>query len=133
MFFSRKKAPLTGGPAGHTAPRLKIYSAQSGYVYHYYYEGHRPCRAPGGGATEFVFRISADRKAWRPVSIVLPVAAVRAWETGHERNLSATECYAFAKMALFQAFDERPAPTGLPPEVRVRAGDLEGFSETLGL
>ena len=38
-FFSKKPLPLTGAPA---VRRLKSYSAQSGYVYQYFYEGQRP-------------------------------------------------------------------------------------------
>jgi len=38
-----------------------------------------------------------------------------------------------AKIALFQAFDERPDPAQLRDEVRVRNADVEGIIETLGL
>ena len=37
-FFTKKPLPLTGAPA---VRRLKSYSAQSGYVYQYFYEGQR--------------------------------------------------------------------------------------------
>ena len=49
------------------------------------------------------------------------------------RELSLTERYAVAKIALFQAFDERPDPAQLRDEVRVRNADVEGIIETLGL
>ena len=35
----KKDAPLTGAPA---VRRQKTYSAESGYVYQYFYEGQRP-------------------------------------------------------------------------------------------
>ena len=106
-FFSRKEAPLTGAPP---VRRLKTYSAQSGYVYQYYYEGQRPFRSAGETGTEFVFTISADRKTWRPGKVFVGDPAIAAWESAHGRELSATERYAIGKMALFQAFDERATP-----------------------
>ena len=67
-FFSKKDhAPLSGAPA---IRRMKTYSAQSGYVYQYFYEGQRPLRGAEGG-TEFVFSVSADRKTWHPVSVLV--------------------------------------------------------------
>ena len=129
-FFSRKnQAPLTGAPA---VRRLKTYSAQSGYVYQYFYEGQRPVRGAEGG-TEFVFSVSADRKTWHPVSVLVGDGAVHEWERAHGRQLSSTERYAVSKMALFQAFDERATPELMKSEVRVRNADVEAIIESLGL
>jgi hypothetical protein len=129
-LFSKKKAPPTGAPA---VRRLKTYSAQSGYVYQYFYEGHRPFRAAGESGTEYVFSISADARTWHPGSVMLGDAALGAWETAHGRQLSSTEHYAVAKMALFQAFDDRPLPAQMKEPVRVRNADVEAIVETLGL
>lgn len=129
-LFSKKSAPLTGTPA---VRRLKTYSAQSGYVYQYHYEGHRDFRAAGESGVEFVFSISADRKNWHSTSVLVSAAALRAWEESHARELSSTERYAVAKMALFQAFDERPAPAQMKDEVRVRNADVDAIIETLDL
>jgi len=129
-FFSKKEAVLTGAPA---VRRMKTYSAQSGYVYQYYYEGQRPFRSGGETGTEFVFSISADRKSWRPVSVLLTTGAIAQWQAVHARELSMTERYAVAKMALFQAFDERATPVLMKEEVRVRPADVEAIVETLGL
>ena len=129
-LFSKKSAALTGAPA---VRRLKTYSAQSGYVYQYFYEGHRPFRAAGDSGTEFVFSISSDAKNWHPASVMLGDTAVRAWESAHERQLSSTEHYAVAKMALFQAFDERPLPAQMKEDVHVRHADVEAILDTLGL
>src|SRR5262245_516355 len=52
-LFAKKKAPLTGVPA---VRRMKTYSAQSGYVYQYYYEGRRDLSSSDPGV-EFVFTI----------------------------------------------------------------------------
>ncbi|HEY2013752.1 MAG TPA: hypothetical protein VGH38_09645 [Bryobacteraceae bacterium] len=129
-LFSKKPAPLTGTPA---VRRLKTYSAQSGYVYQYYYEGHRDFRSGGDSGIEFVFSVSPDRKNWQPVSVLVSDGAVRTWEQSHARELSSTERYAVAKIALFQAFDERPLPAQMKEEVRVRAADVDAIIETLGL
>lgn len=129
-FFSKKTVALTGAPA---VRRLKTYSAQSGYVYQYFYEGHRPFGGGGESGTEFVFSISADARNWHPSSVMLGDGAVHAWESAHQRELSSTERYAVAKMALFQAFDERATPALMKEEVRVRNADVEGIVERLGL
>ena len=127
MFRSlfSKKPGLSGAPANR---RVKSYSAESGYAYQYYYEGQR---ALGAAGAEFVFSVSADRTRWRPASVVLGDAAAAEWQERHGRELSSTERYALAKMALFQAFDER-APERMKDEVRLRAADVEAIAERLG-
>jgi hypothetical protein len=125
-FFSKKPVPLTGAPA---VRRQKTYSAQSGYVYQYFYEGMRP--APGG--TEFVFTFSADRKTSHRASVLVSDDSLASWEQSHARSLAPTERYAIAKMALFQAFDERATPDLMLQSVQVRAPDVAAILETLGL
>jgi hypothetical protein len=127
-WFSHKAAPLTGAPA---IRRTKTYSAQTGYVYRYYYEGHRPFRAGASGGVEYVFRVAAGGRDG-DTAVRVPGAAIRAWEEAHSRQLSSTERYAIAKMALFQAFDERPTPAGMSQGINVRAADIETIVETLG-
>jgi hypothetical protein len=129
-LFSKKETPLTGAPP---VRRLKTYSAQSGYVYQYCYEGQRPFKQAGGGGTEYVFSVSADRKSWRPSKVLLPDAAAASWEAAHARELSSTERYAVAKMALFQAFDDRETPMLMKADVLVRDADVEAIIEALGL
>ena len=113
--------------------RMKTYSAQTGYVYQYFYEGQRDCRSGAESCGEFVFQVSADRKSWANTSVMLSETAVRAWEEAHGRELSSTERYAVAKIALFQAFDERPLPAHMKDDVWVRNADIEAIVETLGL
>jgi hypothetical protein len=112
---------------------MKTYSAQSGYVYQYFYEGQRPYDSGAERGAEYVFQISADRKNWSDAGVLVADAALHAWQEAHGRELSSTERYAIAKMALFQAFDERSAPTEMAAEVRVRAADVEGIVEMLDL
>ena len=129
-FFAPKSVPLSGKPE---IRRLKTYSAQSGYVYQYFYEGHRPFRSSGESGAEFVFSLSADRKNWHPVSVLVSEESLATWERTHQRQLSSTERYAVAKMALFQAFDERATPDLMKQEIRVRNADVEAIVNTLGL
>ena len=113
--------------------RLKTYSAQSGYVYQYFYEGHRDSQFAGESGVEYVFSLSSDRKSWNPVSVLVADAALATWQLSHQRDLSPTERYAIAKMALFQACDERATPELMKQEIRVRTADVEAIVETLGL
>ncbi len=127
-FFSRNPAPLSGAAA---TPRLKTYAADSGYVYHYFYQGYRPSPASADACTEFVFQISQDRRDWRPLIVSLPDAALLRWQQEHARELSSTERYALVKMTLFQAFDQCPTPATLRDSVRVEAADVASLLEKL--
>jgi hypothetical protein len=129
-LFSKKKTPLSGAPA---IRRMKTYSAQTGYVYQYYYEGHRAYHSAGDRGVEFAFTVSSDRRNWHTSSVFVSEPAIQSWQQSHGRELTLTERYAVAKLALFQAFDERPDPARMRDEVRVRAVDVEGIVETLGL
>ena len=102
---------------------MKTYSAQSGYVYQYFYEGYRAAEGHESGQ-EYVFSISSDRKNWRDATVFLADEALRGWETAQQRTLTSTERYAVAKLALFQAFDERLTPAAMNDAVRVR-GEME--------
>ena len=125
-WWKRKPVPLTGAPP---VRRLKSYSAQSGYVYQYVYCGQRTAR----DAAEFVFDASGDRKTYHPVSVFVHYQAVAVWEDAHGRALVANERYAIAKMALFQAFDERSDPASMHAPIHVDAAAVEATMRMLGL
>jgi hypothetical protein len=129
-MFGRRRAPLTGAPAN---PRQKTYSAQSGYVYQYFYLGQRAGKRDRQPGTEYVFDVSADRKSSFPVSVFVGDPALQAWETRCSRLLQANERYAIAKMALFQAFDERSTPAEMHLELRVREADVQLILGLLGI
>jgi hypothetical protein len=121
-----RRGPLSGAPA---VRRLKTYSAQSGYVYQYFYCGQRSYRR----GTEFVFEVSPDRGPGTPLSVKVPREAVTHWEQAHGRELRSNEWYAIAKMALFQAFDEQPDPARLAPAIGVDAAGVEALLGQLGV
>jgi len=127
-WFSKKTAPLSGAPP---VRRQKTYSAQSGFVYQYFYEGHRPMASQRG--TEYVFNVSSDRKTSSPVSVFVTDDAVLRWQQESGRMLSATEQYAIAKMALFQAFDERESPEAMRAAVHVGSDDARAILASLNI
>lgn len=119
-----KEEPLTGAPA---SPRVKTYSAASGYVYQYIYRGQRKSKG------EYVFEVTSDLKRYFFSSVFVPDGVLRGWQAEHGRELTPTERYAIAKIALFQAFDEREKPDQMREPVRVRPTDLEAILERLGI
>ncbi len=129
-FRAAKEAPLTGAPP---IRRQKTYSGQSGYVYQYFYEGCRSAERGAAHGTQYVFRVSSDRRTDVNHSIFVPESAVSSWESAHGRSLNSTERYAIAKLALFQAFDDRPTPEAAKEEVVVRAADVDSYLAALDL
>src|SRR5512134_3844946 len=127
---NRRETPLSGAPA---VRRQKSYSAQSGYVYQYFYQGNRPAIREREQGQEFVFEVTADRKTSFPVSVFVSEPVVVDWQNLHNRALSSTERYAIAKMALFQAFDDRRTPGEMREEVRVRTADVQAILDILGI
>jgi hypothetical protein len=91
-----------------TVRRVKTYTAQTGYVYEYYFVGKRDALAddPFAPATEFIFDVSSDRKTIFAVSIFLPPRALDEYSAERGRTLSEPEQYAAVKLRLMQAFDE---------------------------
>src|SRR3954452_18351391 len=126
----KKDAPLTGAPA---VRRQKTYSAESGYVYQYFYEGQRAAEREGSAGAQYVFSVSSDRKSSVAVSVFLSEGALGSWQIEHGRQLGSTERYAVAKMALFQAFDRREDPSRMSEEVRVMAEDVEAILAALDI
>jgi len=126
----KKETPLTGAPA---VLRQKTYSAESGYVYQYFYEGQRPAKRDGETGVEYVFNVSADRKSSFPVSVFVGEMSLERWKSEHVRQIGSTERYAVAKMALFQAFDRRTSPAEMTGEVRVASEDVDTILATLDI
>jgi hypothetical protein len=118
-----------------TVRRMKTYTAQTGYVYQYYFVGKRPAmaEAPEAPATEYVYDVTKDRQTFFAVSIFLREHAVRSWAGSHGRELTEAEQYAIGKMALFGGFDEIEDLAGSARRLVVGAEDLERLVETLNL
>jgi len=118
--------PLSGAPE---VRRVKTYPAGTGYVYEYAYEGRRATRE----GVEYVFSVSTGRAAEFRVAVAVADAALEAWEAAHGRELSDTERYGIAKIALRQAFDVCDRPGNLSRGVRVGADGVEKIAAELDL
>lgn len=126
LFSQDTPEPLRAAPA---VRRQKSYSAASGYVYEYFYEGFRQ----GDGCRRHVFTVSADRKDWFELHVIVEDTAIESWAERHGRQLAENERYAVAKMALFEAFDERPDPVTMRHPVLVDANHAERLLLKLGI
>ncbi len=89
-----------------TVRRIKTHSAQTGYVYEYYFVGKRRALPEEAAGTEFIFDVSSDRKAKFAVSVFVTDAAVSGWASSHGRRLTEPEQYAAAKLRLLRGFDD---------------------------
>jgi hypothetical protein len=110
-------------------PRIKTYSAASGFVYQYQFASHRADET----GDYYVFQTTQDRLSAFSVSVLLQARAVGDWETETARTLSPTEKYALAKIALFTAFDDAAEPESLPQPVTVDAGQVQAIARMLDL
>lgn len=131
ILFRRKPAPLKADRPLAGAPgraRMKTYSAESGYVYQYVYRGHRDA---GQTETEYVFSVTSDRKNWRLINVILDQATMDQWSSGAGRALLPVECYAIAKLALFDSFDDN-SRTGATEPLRPSAEDITRYLDALG-
>jgi hypothetical protein len=129
-WLRKKEVPLSGAPV---VRRQKTHSAESGYVYQYFYEGQRAAKRDGAAGTQYVFNVSADRKSSFPVSVFISDKALAEWQADHGRQLGSTERYAIAKLALFQAFDQRESPAAMSEEICVSDADVAAFLATLDI
>jgi hypothetical protein len=115
--------------------RMKTYTAETGYVYQYYFVGKREAlpQAPEAPAAEYVFDVTPDRKTTYAVSIFIKPQALEAWAARHHRSLSETEQYAAAKMRLLRGFDEIENIRGHNRHLIVGADNIEGLLADLNL
>ncbi|MBI3664944.1 MAG: hypothetical protein HY236_01765 [Acidobacteria bacterium] len=130
-FFKRKPAPSMALRGAPSVRRQKTYSAQTGLVYQYFYEGHRASERTRRPGNEYVFLVSTDRKSNFPLTVFLPAATVESWQQLHGRKLSPTEQYAAVKMSLFETFDERADLGPANAEVEIDEEAIERLLATL--
>lgn len=118
-----------------TVRRLKTYTADTGYVYQYYFVGQRETLAsdPEAPATEYVFDVTADRKTVFAVSVFLGPAAMEAWAASYGRTLSDPERYAAVKLRLMQAFDEIPDMLQAGRRLRIEPAEICDLLASIGI
>ena len=112
--------------------RPRTYSADSGYVYQYWFAGFRPVKRAGEGYIEYVFEVTGARESPSAVSVLLAEGRLPAW-TGTQRELTASERYGIAKLCLKRALDSFPDPKTLSPQVVPSKSDVEEVAATLDL
>ena len=106
---------------------MKTYTAETGFVYQYYFVGSRAAfpNAPEAPASEYVFDVSSDRKNTFAVSVFLRDSAVKSWAGAHARALNDAERYAAAKLGLLRAFDRIPDMLGAGRRIVLELPDFE--------
>jgi hypothetical protein len=116
---------------------MKTYTAESGYVYQFYYVGKREALsgAPEAPATEFIFDVTRDRKTMFAISVFLGLAPLKTWAAAHGRALTESEQYAAAKMRLQRGFDEIGSIDlrQHPRHLSISSAELEELLGELGL
>ena len=129
-LFQKEPLPpeLRGTPK---VRREKTYSADTGYVYQYFYEGYRASHRAGQDGDEHVFSVTSDRSSRFPVTVFLSAAVLAEWHRRSGRELNATEKYALVKLSLFQAFDERGDLDDDSADIEISVRDIEQHAETL--
>jgi hypothetical protein len=117
------------------ARQLKTYTAQTGYVYQYYFVGQRPALAddPEAPSTEYIFDVTADRKTTFAVSVFLAPQTLQEWFASHGRDLSEPEQYAAVKLRLMQGFDEIADMLHEGRRLRLDAESLASLLESIGV
>lgn len=110
--------------------RLKHYSAASGVVYQYVFRGKSRSETGQGGEAH-VFEVTADRTAAFPVHVEIGPEELRFCEERLGFALRWNDEYALAKLALFDAFDERENAAAMRESVRPGRGELLGYMKTL--
>ncbi len=113
--------------------RLKTHTAQTGYVYTYYFVGKRRALEGEPPSVEYIFDVSPDRKMTFAVSVFMLDTAVAGWKEAHGRALIEAEEYAAAKMRLLQGLDELGDVMGQGRRLSVDLVSLEELLSGLGV
>ena len=97
--------PIQRGLSGR---RYKIYSAETGVSYQYFFDARYTVVRPEGQGpgSDFVFVVTADQQTPFVLRIFFSDRALAAWHAAHQQALGPNEQYAAVKMRLFRAFDE---------------------------
>ena len=126
---------MSDSSSSRPSVQLKTYSAQTGYVYQYYFVGQRAALAgdPEAPSIEYIFDVTSDRKTMFAVSVFLPPAALEHWTSARGRELAEPERYAGVKMRLLQAFDEIQNMMGEGRRLRLDGEVLVELLDSIGV
>jgi len=115
--------------------RYKVYAAQTGISYQYFFASRRRVVRPEGQGpgSDFTFVVIADQHPPFTLRVFVSDRAVAVWHHSHGRDLDANELYAAAKMRLFRAFDEEEHLQQEALSLLVDEANVEELLEPLGL
>lgn len=115
--------------------RYKVYAAETGISYQYFFESRRRVVRPEGQGpgSDFTFVVIADQHLPFTLKVFVSDRAVEAWRQSRGGNLDANELYAAAKMRLFRAFDEEEHLRQEALNLLVDQTNVEELLEPLGL
>ncbi len=116
-----------------TVRRIKTHSAQTGYVYEYYFVGKRRALPGELPSTEFIFNVSSDRKTRYAVSVFVLDPALDQWAVSHGRPCTEPEQYAAAKLRLLRGFDQIDDMLADGRRLALDAAELEELLAELGV
>jgi hypothetical protein len=88
--------------------RYKVYAAETGASYQYFFVGARRVTRPEGQGTgsDYLFVVTPNQQPPFVLRVFVAARAQAVWQHLHGRELDPNEVYAAAKMRLFRAFDE---------------------------
>jgi hypothetical protein len=117
------------------ARRYKVYAAETGVVYHYFFAASRPVRRPEGqgAGSDYTFVVTPDQQPPFVLRVFVADRALAVWRQGHGRDLDWNETYALAKMRLFRAFDEVESLREEALRLRVDEANIEELLAPLDL
>jgi len=117
------------------ARRYKVYAAETGISYQYFFAKrwrvNRP-EGPGPGS-DYVFVVTADQHPPFTTRVFVSDRGVTAWKQAHGRELDPNEMYAVAKLRLFRGFDEIERLREACLSLLVDETNIELILEPLGL
>ena len=104
-----KSSAKAGDPKIKMGRRYKIYPAETGVSYQYFFDSQRRVNRPEGqgSGNDFAFVVTADQHPPFTLRVFVSDRAISAWRAEYGRDLDSNEKYAAAKMRLFRAFDEQ--------------------------
>ncbi|MGA3327718.1 MAG: hypothetical protein ABSF45_24935 [Terriglobia bacterium] len=117
------------------AHRYKVYAAETGTAYQYFFANSRRVNRPEGqgAGSDYIFVVTPDQRPPFILRVFISERAVEAWRQAHGRALDSNEMYAVAKMRLFRAFDELDSLRDDALNVLVDEGNVEELLAPLNL
>ena len=117
------------------ARRYKLYAAETGTAYQYFFASSRPVNRPEGQGpgNDYIFVVTPDQRPPFVLRVFISELALEVWRRAHGRDLDSNEMYAAAKMRLFRAFDEIDSLRDEGLNLLVDEGNVEELLEPLNL